>query len=99
MLKKKYFKEKGIMFNTEVIKSCLIKQLGKTLAQARLGSVSKMVVEARENKTIDVHVEEKIEKAYIKQIMDTERSREDKIKVRTLRMRENQFNKNYNKVE
>ncbi len=92
-LRDKYYTQKGIKLNTEIIRDQLIKQLGKQMAHINPNNLSHLLNSSKDSFT------RKINEKLIEKFKLIEEKKNEEIVDRSYRAREAEFNKNYKKIE
>jgi ribosomal protein L22 len=92
-LRDKFYKEKGIKLNTEIIRDQLMKQLGKQLAHINPNNLSNLLNSGKDS------LSKKINEKIIEKFNSYEEKKKVEIKDRSYRARNEEFNKNYKKIE
>ena len=98
-LRDKYYKEKGIKLNTEIIRDQLKKQLGKEMAYVNPNNLNYLLSNNKDN--VAMKINERIYNRLRVTGTDAGETAEagEQIKDKSYRAREEEFNKNYRKIE
>jgi ribosomal protein L22 len=92
-LRDKYYKEKGIKLNTEIIREQLKIQLGKEMAQINPNNLKYLLSSSKDS------ISRKINEKVVEKLGIGEDKQDEEIKDKSYRAREEEFNKNYKKIE